>query len=361
MTAFSIFPELATITTEENVVLHFKEGKPIMYQFEQPVEHPEFLGYYYIPHALNFCIHPDDNNVIKIDTGELRNIYWSHGSHVDCSYPATTMNGRSLTIHRLKLLTFDICPGYPQDWHCNHIDGIKYNNALDNLEWVTPRRNSYHAFENNLNVQAKPVAVELWNYQTDEKLSFPSKESAALHLGVWRSKVDHRVERPNNIRYKDGWRIKKKDDEWLSLNDRFNVSIHDREVKALNVRNNEIRVFPTLALAASATNCNRSTVFNHCKEKSTSPNNGFVFRYIDDNFPSYTDLQYRLFEKSGYVGRQSSGVVLYNKDGSIYALDIIPRIMELLGFITKDGLLKPIRNDGKVRGMRAEFIDRNGV
>ena len=46
-------------------------------------------------------------------------------------------------IHRLVLLAFH-GPAKP-GMQCNHKDGNKQNNRIDNLEWVTPRDNNLHA------------------------------------------------------------------------------------------------------------------------------------------------------------------------------------------------------------------------
>lgn len=62
-----------------------------------------------------------------------------------------TCKGRKqYLVHRLIAKTFLASNGKP---HVNHIDCDKSNNAVYNLEWVTPKENIAHSCENNLNGQ----------------------------------------------------------------------------------------------------------------------------------------------------------------------------------------------------------------
>jgi hypothetical protein len=60
---------------------------------------------------------------------------------------------RDYNIHRLVALTF--LPTKAHGLQVNHIDGNKANNKITNLEWVTPRENTAHAFASGLRSEAR--------------------------------------------------------------------------------------------------------------------------------------------------------------------------------------------------------------
>lgn len=57
---------------------------------------------------------------------------------------------KSILVHRLLMVTFKPIENF-ELYDVNHIDGIKYNNHIDNLEWVTRKENIIHAYTTGLN------------------------------------------------------------------------------------------------------------------------------------------------------------------------------------------------------------------
>lgn len=77
-------------------------------------------------------------------SGKFMNPHIKNGNNYATIQLSTIYGFRNLTVHRLVLLTF--LPNKNSDeLYVNHKDGIKYNNRLSNLEWVTAKENTNHA------------------------------------------------------------------------------------------------------------------------------------------------------------------------------------------------------------------------
>lgn len=87
---------------------------------------------------------------------------------------------RNLLVHRIVALTF--IPNPDQLPQVNHVNGNKYDNEADNLEWCTSRQNTLHFFylPGKVNGQAKlnPELVAFLKVLHNEGV--PQKELAEL-------------------------------------------------------------------------------------------------------------------------------------------------------------------------------------
>lgn len=72
----------------------------------------------------------------------------------DCrnGYSRVTLypSGKTYPVHRLIAITF-IEKINDEKRFVNHKNGIKKDNRVENLEWVTPKENVLHAYQNGLN------------------------------------------------------------------------------------------------------------------------------------------------------------------------------------------------------------------
>lgn len=102
----------------------------------------------------------DDYYISKC--GKVLSIKKYHSTNIRILKPQTNtwgynhvhLNNKFKTVHRLVLSTF--IPNINNLREVNHINGIKSDNRLDNLEWISSSENSLHALKNGLQKPTKP-------------------------------------------------------------------------------------------------------------------------------------------------------------------------------------------------------------
>ena len=101
-----------------------------------------------IPFAKNYKI-DTQGNVFSLHRNRLMKPHLIRNGYLRVNIKCDDGVARAFLIHRLVALTYIPNPDFKSE--VNHIDGIKTNNTLSNLEWATREENQQHAFSNGLN------------------------------------------------------------------------------------------------------------------------------------------------------------------------------------------------------------------
>jgi hypothetical protein len=103
-----------------------------------------------VPHGEGYFV-SNKGNIASEKTGtfKLRKLHENKYGYIGVILSMGNRNDmKHFLVHRLVAETFIENPeNKPQ---VNHIDGDKKNNNVENLEWVTAKENTAHAYENNL-------------------------------------------------------------------------------------------------------------------------------------------------------------------------------------------------------------------
>jgi hypothetical protein len=238
----------------------------------------EYPGFYQVPGLTNILIDVD-GHVIDLGRGvcPLPALSVPGYLYVNCA-------GESRHIHRLLALTFLPKPELPVDqMEVNHIDGVKTNNAIDNLEWVTYSENIIHAYMNDLRTDNRPVLVK--DLRTGEIVRHYSLTECARAMKVNPANIHWHLKESN--RGKVSWNfyvLIYEGEEWPEVDESGMGKYRNGTAKDVIVieESGKSHMFESLGVAAKHFGLKYNTIAMHIYRNKSKPYRGLTFKYIDD-------------------------------------------------------------------------------
>lgn len=146
----------------------------------------------------NYEIHCD-GTLINLKTGNLRKWTKDTNGYMRCMI---WTDGKNTTISQHRILAEYFIENPENKLQVNHKNGIKHDNRLENLEWVTQSENAIHSFANGLQKPSRPHMKKV--IDTSTGVIYESLTNAALEIGMNRSNLQRMLigKRNNNTNLK---------------------------------------------------------------------------------------------------------------------------------------------------------------
>ena len=130
-------------------------------------------------------------------------------------FPLRNNDNRKIMVGRHRLLCLIFKPvENSQRLYVNHINGVKCDDRLENLEWITPKENCEHAGRLGLSPKCYPVSTR--NVYTGEVKKYPSIIECAKAVNLNKDPVQARVRAGEHRVFPEGLQYRKShsDDPW---------------------------------------------------------------------------------------------------------------------------------------------------
>lgn len=176
-------------------------------------------GFYVVP-GLNHYSVSTDGRVFNRDTNKFAVITLTNSKDISKAY--LTTRGDFSHVHVMVASTFLDNSHLPSDKMkvVNHLNGVKTDNRVENLEWATKSRDMIHAYENGLRPDNIPVLCK--DLRTMEITTHYSYWDCARYLRINGSSVHDYIhsQRKNKI-FRKHYVLIREGDEWPVMDDEF--------------------------------------------------------------------------------------------------------------------------------------------
>lgn len=253
--------------------------------------------------------------IVRTPEGIPAKTYYSQDYHyVYCYLHGVKAKHR---IHRLVLEAFEPIDN-PDEMQVNHKNSLRYDNRLENLEWVTLKENIVHGRRTKGSTISFPV--DMWNIVTGEKVSFNSVRETKYHTSISKSweTVLKWTTMPNDVVHHDGWRIKRKEEEWLELpeerkNPKTFLEGHKRPIAAMDLETGATYIFSSQREASRHTRVAESTISLELADgKQKLIIDRYAFKYLDEPWRKFKSIMEEIKESDP----SRKPIISRDKDGN---------------------------------------------
>ena len=214
--------------------------------------------------------------------GEVRkdttNYILSQSSQQDYKFVTLLINGQQkrMRVHRMVAMTFIENPDNKP--YVNHINGIRYDNNVENLEWVTQSENIQHAVRTGLMQNGRKKAVIQYNLNGDRMATFESASEAARQTGGSQSKITMCCKRQRETANDYQWRYYDDVQDVQKVEKRF---ITGKKVAKCDEEGNILEIFPSFKEAARAVNGTSSAISRVCSGTNIR-HKGYKWKLVEE-------------------------------------------------------------------------------
>lgn len=281
-----------------NLLYRFKCGK---------LEVEDRPGFYYVPMYTTYAINAR-GDLINLESSQSKT--WSvtkgggpknqTGGYHYTRVVTDSGFSRVLFRHRALCMVFKPYDESMPSLVVNHLNGRPGDDCLENLEWVTYKRNNEHAIETGLKRNSS-MACFAKNLESGEVTRYSSVSACARALFGFRaeSTVLNRIRNKEPIRYTDNLVFKLDDgSDWRDYSGATLRHSGKDELVARNVFTGELFKFNGTVAGERLLGVKSATILKHAKTLEILPVGGYNFRYADDamNWPIHPEKNLRIYK-----------------------------------------------------------------